>query len=258
MAYKLKYTGKNVEMKKSTPKSRFDLKIPKQYRVLEVGGGHNPHPRSNFVVDKFVDSNYHRQSDIKVLGHQEFIQADGASLPFPEKSFDYVICNQVLEHVDHPDTFLAEQMRVARAGYLETPSLIGEYLFPKESHRWLILELDNKLVLMDKEKYWSQKQLDLGYLFLTYLQKTSLAYRILSETRPDLHTVRYEWEGTIDFEVNSVNPDYIRYFEAYWDQQMVETHFPETGRLRELMAVSKSMLGIIWSQIIKPIKVSGK
>lgn len=57
-------------MKTNNPKSRFKLGINKNDKVLEVGGGHNPHPRSNMVVDKYIDSNYHRHSDIKVLKHQ--------------------------------------------------------------------------------------------------------------------------------------------------------------------------------------------
>ena len=71
-------------MKIRNPKSRFNLNIMKKDRVIEVGGGHNPHPRSNVIVDKFIDSNYHRHSDIKVLKHQQFIQADGENLPFVE------------------------------------------------------------------------------------------------------------------------------------------------------------------------------
>ena len=57
-------------MKTSNPESRFHIDIKRNYNVLEVGGGHNPHPRSNVVVDKFVDSNYHRHADIKVLKKQ--------------------------------------------------------------------------------------------------------------------------------------------------------------------------------------------
>src|SRR5690606_1509140 len=82
---------------------------------------------------------------------QKFIQADGESLPFEDNEFDYVICNHVLEHVDNPEKFLNELARVAKKGYIETPSLIGEHLHPKESHRWVILEIDDKLVLFDKD-----------------------------------------------------------------------------------------------------------
>ena len=43
-------------MKIRNPKSRNHLKISKKAKVLEVGVGHNPHKRSNVVVDKYIDS----------------------------------------------------------------------------------------------------------------------------------------------------------------------------------------------------------
>ena len=112
-------------MKIKRPRSRFDLSIKKNDYVLEVGGGHNPHPRSNVVVDKFVDDNTHRAHDLKVLPKQKFVHADGENIPFKELEFNYVICCHVLEHVEDPRKFVSEQTRVASKGYIETPSLIG-------------------------------------------------------------------------------------------------------------------------------------
>ncbi len=243
-------------MKTRNPRNRFDLNVGKKERVLEVGGGHNPHPRSNMVVDKFIDSNYHRKSDIKVLKHQQFMEADGENLPFKDNEFDYVICNQVLEHVENPEAFLKEQMRVSKRGYLETPSLIGEYLFPKKAHKWLILEIDNKLILMEKEKFWFQTELDLGFLFLTWLQKTSMAYKLLTDTKPNFMTTRYEWKDTIEFEVNPENVDYRKYFEAYWDEDMVKQFFPTRSKLSEVMDVTRSFFRINFRGIKNKLQVS--
>ncbi|MBC7902424.1 MAG: class I SAM-dependent methyltransferase, partial [Gemmatimonadaceae bacterium] len=156
-------------MKIRNPKSRFQLDIKRGDRVLEVGGGHNPHPRSNVVVDKFTDTNYHRSGDIKVLRNQQFLQADGENLPFKDKEFDYVICNQVLEHVEDPVKFLSEQFRVAKKGFIETPSLLGEYLFPRESHKWILHEVDNVLYLVDKKSINFSYGYDLGQLIQDYL-----------------------------------------------------------------------------------------
>lgn len=241
-------------MKLSNPASRYHLRIGNQERVLEVGSGHDPHPRSNVIVDKFIDTNYHRKSDIKVLEHQQFIQADGADMPFEDKAFDYVICNQVLEHVDDPAAFLQEQSRVAKRGYLETPSLVGEYLFPKESHRWLILELDQKLIIMEKERFWFDTRLDFGFLFLTYLQRTSMGYKVLTKTRPNLWSTRYEWKDQIDFEVNTENPRYRAYFEGPWSEEMVRTFFPEPSRSKEFMAAFSSMLSIGWNALSRSFR----
>ena len=161
-------------MKTDSPYDRGDIHINKNDKVLEIGPGHNPTYRSNVIAEKFIDTNYHRCGDVKIYPHQTFVHADGENLPFKDKEFDYVICNQVLEHVEHPEAFVKELCRVARRGYIETPSLLGEYLFPKKSHRWVILDIDNKLVFYEKNKMPGNYENDYGELFLNYLPFQSL------------------------------------------------------------------------------------
>lgn len=228
-------------MKTRNPKTRNHLKINKYDEVLEVGGGHNPHHRSNVVVDKHIESNYHRSGDVHVYHHQRFIHADGEALPFADKSFDYTICNQVLEHVENPEKFLSEQSRVSKRGYIETPSLIGEYLFPKESHKWLILEIDGKLVLMDKERVDFKPSHDLGELFLHYLPQHSIAYKILLMTHGNIHTVRYEWEDSIELIVNPTDEFYIDLFSNPWKTEHIQRIIPKKGFFKEGLAFVQAL-----------------
>jgi len=44
----------------------------------------------------------------------EFLVADANRLPFPDASFDLVLCNSVLHHLENPARLLAEIARVAR------------------------------------------------------------------------------------------------------------------------------------------------
>lgn len=231
-------------MKIRNPKNRGDLKIKRGDRVLEVGGGHNPHPRSNVVVDKYTDTNYHRSGDIKVLKNQTFMQADGENLPFKDKEFDYVICCQVLEHVEDPVKFLSEQFRVAKRGFIETPSLLGEYFFPRESHKWILHEYKDVLYLLDKKKINFSYQFDLGELFQTYLPTHSIGFKIMEKTHPNLITVRIEWEGDFEYVVNPTDPEILKYFSGKWKMEEAEAYFPKRSLWQEFKESSIASIEI--------------
>lgn len=237
-------------MKIRNPRSRFELSIKRSDRVLEVGGGHNPHPRSNVVVDKFVDSNYHRSDNIKVLKNQTFLAADGENLPFKDKEFDYVICNQVLEHVENPARFLSEQFRVAKRGYLETPSFIGELLTTRDSHKWLINEFNNKLYLVDKAAVDFQVVYNVNCLFQIWLPKNSLGFKIVERTHPNLFTARIEWENDgFDYEVNPTDPEILKYFKVGWDDAWGDQFFPKRTMTQEFAESTRAFFQVIGSVI---------
>lgn len=245
-------------MKLRNPKNRFDLHIKGGQRVLEVGGGHNPHPRSNVVIDKYPgDRNLHRGLDLKVLSNQQFIEADGEELPFGDKTFDYVICNHVLEHVDHPKQFLQEQYRVAGRGYLETPSLVGEYLIPKDSHKWVLLEVDNKLILYEKSAIKFSSPHDFGFLFNEYLPKHSMSYKMLQRTQPNLLTINYEWNDNIECLVNPADQHYLNLFTKPWEKETCERVManPSIGKDAQLsfLAFADICKSVFKSKILKRI-----
>lgn len=237
-------------MKIRNPRSRFDIHVKRSDNVLEVGGGHNPHPRSNVVVDKYDADNTHRSGDIKVFKNQKFMTADGERLPFADKEFDYVICNHVLEHVEDPTSFLSEQFRVAKRGYIETPSLLGEHLIPKKSHKWVILEIDNKVVLVDKARIASIENFDFGDIYQAYLPKNAIGFKILERTHPNLLTVRIEWEGSFEFVINPSDEVLRSYFEKPWNEEMVLHHFPKRSMGAELMDATRAF-GEIVKSIVK-------
>lgn len=227
------------------PYDREDLRIKKRDKVLEVGPGHNPTFRSNVIVEKYVETNVHRCGDLKIYPHQLFINAAGENLPFNDKSFDYVICNQVLEHADDPASFILEQCRVAKKGYMETPSLLGEFLFPKKSHKWIVLFLDNKLILFDKTKMPGNYENNYGELFLNYLPYQSLTYKLLWLTEGDIMLNRCEWADNIDFIVNPTEERYLGYFTKPWTRKMVEQLYPRRKVSTEIIKVVKALLYLV-------------
>lgn len=244
---------KHCPMRIRKPIDRNDLSIHRKDHVLEVGSGHNPSYRSNVIADKYIDNNRHRCGDIKIYPHQQFIQADGELLPFKDKEFDYVICNQVLEHVEHPKLFLDEICRVGKRGYIETPSLIGEFLFPKESHKWVILDIDDKLILYPKDSVPGNYKTDYGELLLNYLPYQSLAFKLLGFTEGDLMLNRYEWEDNIDFIVNPQDNYYLSFFTQKWDRKMVEKIFPPRSIFNEMKRMNTALMHIIKLKLLKMI-----
>ena len=59
-------------------------------------------------IECFTDNNKSRSCT--------FIQSDGTCLPFPEQTFDHVICSEVLEHIHDYKKMLLEITRVLKPG----------------------------------------------------------------------------------------------------------------------------------------------
>ncbi|MDD4491099.1 MAG: methyltransferase domain-containing protein [Bacteroidales bacterium] len=227
-------------MKIGSPIDKDSLSINSRLRVLEVGPGSNPTKKANVLVEKFVNDNTHRRGDFKIYPHQKLTQADGENLPFNNKEFDYVICSHVLEHTEDPAKFVGEQVRVSKMGYLEVPSLIGEFLAPKSSHKWVTLDIDNKLVLYEKSKMKIDFLPDFGNLFLNYLPYKSLLYKLLCMSKQNFIAVKYEWKDSVDIIVNPEDNYYKSFFTEKWTPEMVQKIFPQRSVWMELSEIFKS------------------
>ncbi len=241
-------------MKISTPFSREHLHIKKSDYVLDVGGGHEPHERANVVVDKYDENNnYHRSGNIKVLKKQQFLCSDGEDLPFKDKEFDFSFCCHVLEHVDDPLKFVNELARVSKRGYLETPSLIAEYLIPKESHRWVVQEVDNKLVMYEKDKIGFKTNHDFGDVFLEYMFKNSLGYRLMIRNQSFILTNNYEWKDEIEILVNPLESHFLEVFTKPWNEAMLNRLIQPKSAFTELKQTVAGMTEIAKSVFLSRV-----
>ena len=172
--------------------------------VLEIGSGHNPKPRANVLCDKFIEDDEQRGGGI--IADRPLVEADGQYLPFADSAFDYVICSHVLEHVEKPALLLAELMRVAKRGYIETPSEIAERIYGWPYHHWVVNKIDGRLVLQEKVCK-AENAADspphyggFGQLFHT-LAAEDKQWKRFHLTHHHLFLVQYEWEGEIDYEL---------------------------------------------------------
>jgi SAM-dependent methyltransferase len=123
-------------------------------RVLEIGPGADPHPRSDVLLEREYEN---QEEYYKQLGHsnplitdRKVIFYDGSVFPFSDKEFDYVICSHVLEHVEDLPMFLSEIFRVSSKGYFEYPLIYYEYLYNIDAHLNVLKFEDGTLNYMKK------------------------------------------------------------------------------------------------------------
>ncbi len=127
----------------------MQVSIPDEALVLDVGSGHEPHPRANVLVDLYPDAEHdieQRGGGAMVQDARSFIAADlCAGLPFPDHHFDFVICAETLNHVPDADAACRELVRVAKAGYIEVANCRLEIFHPHSEHLWRCWQADNVL-----------------------------------------------------------------------------------------------------------------
>jgi SAM-dependent methyltransferase len=68
-----------------------------------------------FGCDIYYDESYYEQVDPSLLGVRIF-RMEGYNTPFDDASFDCIINNQVIEHVEELDQLLAEMSRLLKPG----------------------------------------------------------------------------------------------------------------------------------------------
>lgn len=116
-----------------------------QGSLLDVGCGQQPYI-GLFQVSQYVGL------ELDTLENRTRKQADyfygGEAFPFEDMSFDCVLCNQVLEHVFNPETFLSEIRRVLKPGgrlILTVPFVWDEHEQPWDYARYTTFGLKSLL-----------------------------------------------------------------------------------------------------------------
>lgn len=129
------------------------LDINPDWKVLDVGSGHQPNRRANVIIDKYTGDTIHRTTaKLEMPDDKYFVLGDALVSPFADKEFDCVIASHIGEHVDDPVRFCNELQRISKSGYIETPGPITEILLPANSHKWVVRKNGNGLVFK-KNKY---------------------------------------------------------------------------------------------------------
>lgn len=114
---------------------------PAGKKILDVGCGHGDmlHEIEDFGLAKEIvglepDSDWGKCARARTDPRLTLvITGVGESMPFDDEYFDIVFCNQVVEHVQYLELFLADLLRVCKTGgkiYLTAPN----YIVPFENH----------------------------------------------------------------------------------------------------------------------------
>ena len=175
------------------------MKIGAGDLVLDVGSGHNPNPRSDILCDRYIEDDTERGGSIRV--DRPLIVADAHNLPFKDHAFDYVIASHIIEHMDDPERFCSELQRVARRGFIASPTELAEHMFYWSFHKWYVNKVGNKLVLHPK--------VDVPNIFgdlFHYLYEHNPWYARFHRSLPDMFWMEYEWDRKIDIEIRDSSP----------------------------------------------------
>ncbi len=121
--------------------------------VLDVGGAARPLSRADWILDL---APYEARGQLgsdgdpahERFGPERWVQRDicmREPWPFANGQFDFAVCSHTLEDVRDPVFVASELQRVARAGYVEVPSLRQELTYGIQGpwvgwghHHWLV------------------------------------------------------------------------------------------------------------------------
>lgn len=178
---------------------RIAIPVDDDALVLDVGSGDKPHWRADVLLDRYVGPEHggQRSSAPAASVHRPLFDADAADMPFADRSFDYVICSHVLEHVPDPAAVVAELSRVGRAGYIEVPEAASAKILDFPSHLWWCRLEGSTLVFTAKQQ--RAFDADIG----AFIERAGLERRLarLLDADFDLRVISLRWRDRVDVRV---------------------------------------------------------
>lgn len=199
--------------------------------VLDVGGGHKPFSRADFIVEKNLLKAEHRDGkEVPLSKLNKYIVADITSLPFKDKSFDFIFCSHVLEHVKDPETACKELMRVGKRGYIETPRKWTEFYAGHPSHRWLVDLVEGKLYF-EKRRFINSPFMN---FMLPQIWKNPRLYESALTTFRNITCVQLYWEDSFEFIIDTKEDDRDFFFDYDDPEQAAYSHYCFAKNIIEL------------------------
>lgn len=180
-------------------------------RVLDVGGGRHPWFRADAIIDRRT---YRERVGATAFGsalgggresrerfsEQSWVSRDFYDLPWPfeDKSFDFALCMGTLEDLRDPLPIAREIQRVARSGYISTPTRAAESFRGLSEH-----PASNQLHGYFHHRWWVEieprSNAPHAPRELVFRMKTPLLYQHPQWLTREMgqHTLNYFWENEL-------------------------------------------------------------
>lgn len=167
--------------------------------VAEIGSGHDPHWRSDLLIDKFVGDSTERPGGSASLSRDRaLVVGDAVRLPLKDKSVDFLIARNIVEHIPKVESFLTEMMRVSHRGYITCPSRLAEKVFGWNFHAWFVSSENECLILQAKD--YPIFDSELSSVFHELFAKDR-SFRKFYQRNQSLFVTEYLWRDSISFRV---------------------------------------------------------
>lgn len=173
-------------------------------RVLEIGPGGAPHPRSDVFLEKRFESEalarWHRAGRSAAADADRLHFYDGTVFPFRDGEFDYTIASHVIEHVpaEELEPFISEIQRVSRRGYLEFPNIFYEFLNYQDVHIWLMNYRNGCMYFLPKTRFKSNNVhkciREVFYGADKYMFRTFQRFK-------EFYFCGFEWDSSIPYRI---------------------------------------------------------
>ncbi|MEW6601098.1 MAG: FkbM family methyltransferase [Nitrospirota bacterium] len=187
---------------------RFDFNIKTTDKVLDVGSGHDPFPLATHLVELAVNDNHYGRAGLpfKHVEGKPVSECSVEDMPFSDGEFDFVYCSHVLEHANDPAKACRELMRIAKRGYIETPTGAKDLWLNTadvSNHRWTV-EYENNALVFTEYTPDEIKGLRCDILLKMHCDpetKREKAFSALIYLKPEKINTMFLWEDKFEFRV---------------------------------------------------------
>lgn len=186
----------------------FDFGIKPSDKVLDIGSGHIPFPLATHLADiSLSDGSIGRNGvAFKYVKGKPVYECCVEKTPFADKEFDFVYCSHVLEHSEDPESACKELMRIAKRGYIETPTkgkdifMVTAELSNHRSH----VELFHEVLTFIKYHEWEIPGLHYNILMQMHVSPINdreKAFSALLYLFPRVINTMMLWENEFQFKI---------------------------------------------------------